>query len=104
MPNDILNDLFFGKIAPWENRPENIDEFRRLNQRLGQLSNTLEERLDKETQAILDQYISDRSDLESLLQYDSFKTGFRLGVCLSIRNCIKRAPKSTVPGQHRFGF
>lgn len=26
------------------------------------------------------------------------------GLCLSIRNCIKRAPKSTVPGQHRFGF
>lgn len=25
-------------------------------------------------------------------------------LCLSIRNCIKRAPKSTVPGQHRFGF
>ena len=25
-------------------------------------------------------------------------------VGLSIRNCIKRAPKSTVPGQHRFGF
>jgi len=25
-------------------------------------------------------------------------------VCLSIRNCIKRAPKSTVLGQHRFGF
>ena len=84
MPNDILNDLFFGKIVPWENRPENIEEFRRLNQRLGQLSNTLEERLDKETQAILDQYISDRSDLESLLQCDSFKTGFRLGVQLML--------------------
>ena len=27
-----------------------------------------------------------------------------LCLCLSIRNCIKRAPKSTVPGQHRFGF
>lgn len=72
MPNDILNDLFFGKIAPWENRPENTEEFRHLNQMLGQLSNTLEERLDKETQAILDQYISDRSDLESLLQYVPF--------------------------------
>ena len=84
MPNDILNDLFFGKIAPWENRPENMEEFRRLNQRLGQLSNTLEERLDKETQALLDQYISDRSDLESLLQCDSFKTGFRLGVQLML--------------------
>ena len=27
-----------------------------------------------------------------------------LALCLSIRNCIKRAPKSTVPCQHRFGF
>ena len=30
--------------------------------------------------------------------------GRMLNMCLSIRNCIKRAPKSTVPGQHRFGF
>ena len=29
---------------------------------------------------------------------------FGFPLCLSIRNCIKRAPKSTVPGQHRFGF
>lgn len=84
MPNNILNDLFFGKIVPWENRPENIEEFHRLNQQLSQLSDTLEERLDKETQVILDQYISDRSDLESLLQCDSFKTGFRLGVQLML--------------------
>ena len=87
MLNDILNDLFFGKIVPWENRPESIEEFRRLNQRLGQLSDTLEERLDKETQALLDQYISDRADLESLLQCDSFKTGFRLGVQLMLAAC-----------------
>lgn len=84
MPNNILNDLFFGKIVPWEDRPENIEEFRRLNQQLSQLSDTLEERLDKETQALLDQYISDRSDLESQLQCDSFKTGFRLGVQLML--------------------
>ena len=89
MLNDILNDLFFGKIVPWENRPESIEEFRRLNQRLGQLSDTLEERLDKETQALLDQYISDRADLESLLQCDSFKTGFRLGVQLMLAACKK---------------
>lgn len=89
MSNNILNDLFFGKIVPWENRPENIEEFRRLNQQLSQLSDTLEERLDKETQALLDQYISDRSDLESLLQCDSFKTGFRLGVQLILAACKK---------------
>lgn len=89
MPNDILNDLFFGKIVPWENRPENIEEFHRLNQRLGQLSDTLEERMDKETQALLDQYISDRADLESMLQFDSFQTGFRLGVQLMLAACKK---------------
>ena len=37
----------------------------------------------------------------SLFQLFTFLSGY---VCLSIRNCIKRAPKSTVPGQHRFGF
>ena len=89
MPYDILNDLFFGKIAPWEIRPENMEEFRRLNQRLGQLSDTLEERLDKETQALLDQYISDRADLESMLQCDSYRTGFRLGVQLMLAACKK---------------
>lgn len=84
MPNDILNDLFFGKIVPWENRPDNIEEFRRLNQKMGQLSDILKERLDKETQALLDQYISDRADMESLLSCESFKTGFRLGVQLML--------------------
>lgn len=89
MPNNILNDLFFGKIVPWEDRPENIEEFRRLNQQLSQLSDTLEERLDKETQALLDQYISDRADLESMFQCDSFKTGFRLGAQLMLAVCKK---------------
>ena len=81
---DILADFFYGKIVPWENRPDNIEEFRRLNQKMGQLSDVLEERLDKETQALLDQYISDRADMESLLSCDSFKSGFRLGVQLML--------------------
>ena len=33
-----------------------------------------------------------------------FATDYPDSLCLSIRNCIKRAPKSTVPSQHRFGF
>ena len=89
MPNDILSDLFFGKIVPWENRPEDIEEFHCLNQKLGLLSDAIENRLDTETQALLDQYISDRSDLEALLQFDSFKTGFRLGVQLMLEACKK---------------
>lgn len=82
--HDILSDFFYGKIVPWENYPDNNEEFRRLNQKMGQLSDVLEERLDKETQALLDQYISDRADMESLLSCNSFKTGFRLGVQLML--------------------
>lgn len=82
MPNDILADLFFGKIVPWEECPDDADTFHQLNQKMGQSSNALESRLDKETQALLDQYLSDRADMELLMTCASFKIGFRLGVQL----------------------
>ena len=41
------------------------------------------------TSEFLDQYISDRADLESMLQCDSFRTGFRLGVQLMLAACKK---------------
>ena len=78
MPNDILEDLFYGKINPWEDCPSRIEELRSLNQKMSQLSEILEERLDKETRSLLDQYLSNRADMETLLSCDSFKTGFRL--------------------------
>ena len=80
MPGDILEDLFYGKITPWEDCPGNTEELRGLNQKMSQLSEILEERLDKETRSLLDQYLSNRADMEALLSCDSFKTGFRLGV------------------------
>ena len=80
MPDDVLEDLFFGKIDPWENRPSKMEEFHLLNQKMSQLSAILEERLDKETRSLLDQYLSNRADMETLLSCNSFKTGFRLGI------------------------
>ena len=80
MPGDILEDLFYGKINPWEDCPSHIEELRELNQKMSQLSDILEERLDKETRSLLDQYLSNRADMEALLSCDSFKTGFRLGI------------------------
>ena len=47
---------------------------------MSQLSAILEERLDKETRSLLDQYLSNRADMETLLSCDSFKTGFRLSI------------------------
>ena len=84
MPGDILEDLFYGKINPWEDCPSHIEELRGLNKKMSQLSDILEERLDKETRSLLDQYLSSRASMESLLSCDSFKTGFRLGAQIMI--------------------
>ena len=80
MPGDILEDLFYGKINPWEDCPGHIEELRSLNQKMSQLSEILEKQLDKEPRSLLDQYLSNRADMEPLLSCDSFKTGFRLGI------------------------
>ena len=79
MPDDVLEDLFFGKIDPWENRPSNMEEFHLLNQKMSRLSDTLDELLDDEAKSLLDQYLSSRASMETLLSCDSFKTGFQLG-------------------------
>ena len=79
MPDDVLEDLFFGKIDPWENRPSNMEEFHLLNQKMSRLSDALDELLDDEAKSLLDQYLSSRASMETLLSCDSFKTGFRLG-------------------------
>ena len=52
MNDNILNDLFYGKIDPWEEHPTNIEEFRQLNQKMGQLSDVLESRLDDDTKEL----------------------------------------------------
>ena len=79
MPDDVLEDLFFGKIDPWENRPSNMEEFHLLNQKMSRLSDTLDELLDDEAKSLLDQYLSSRASMETLLSCDSFKTGCQLG-------------------------
>ena len=48
-----------------------------------------------------------KSEIKKIRKYitrHNITAQVRTALCLSIRNCIKRAPKSTVPGQHRFGF
>ena len=58
--------------------------------------------------AVILPFFSNKSNNSStVIQVNGNSNSIKQGnhkMCLSIRNCIKRAPKSTVPGQHRFGF
>ena len=82
MANDILNDLYYGQVAPWEQQLEDIDKLNELNHKMAELRDILNQRIDKETQELRNRYLSDRSEMEDLLALDRFKTGFRLGAQL----------------------
>ena len=82
MANDILNDLYYGQVTPWEQQLEDIDKLNELNHKMAELRDILNQRIDKETQELLNRYLPDRSEMEDLLALDRFKTGFRLGAQL----------------------
>lgn len=82
MAEDILEELFYGKIDPWEDGPHDKKTGRRLNHEMAELWSKIEKKADPETLELLEQYLVRRSDMSMLLQCDCFKTGFRLGVKL----------------------
>ena len=49
---------------------------------MAELRDILNQHIDKETQELLNRYLSDRSEMEDLLALDRFKTGFWLGAQL----------------------
>ena len=82
MAEDILSRLFYGQIDPWEDGPHDKEAGSKLNHEMSQLLESIEKKIDGETKELLEQYLVRRSDMSMMLQCDSFKTGFRLGIQL----------------------
>ena len=82
MAEDILSRLFYGQIDPWEDGPHDKEAGSKLNHEMSQLLESIEKKIDGATKELLEQYLVRRSDMSMMLQCDSFKTGFRLGVQL----------------------
>ena len=84
MAKDILEDLFYGQIDPWEDEPEDIETFRRLNREMAEIWSNIEQSADSDVLTLVESYAARRSDMAMLLQFERFKTGFRLGAQLYI--------------------
>lgn len=84
MAEDILSKLFYGQIDPWEDGPHDKEAGKNLNHEMSQLWESIEKKVDGEAKELLEQYLVRRSDMSMMLQCDSFKTGFRLGVQLML--------------------
>lgn len=82
MGQDILNQLYYGKIVPWENRNDKTPEMGPLGEQVDQDIERLEKLLDDEGKKVLERLLDNSAELERQMVCEGFKDGFRLGVQL----------------------
>ncbi len=84
MEQDILNELYYGHIVPWENRNDKTPEMEPYSEQADQDIQYLENLLDAEGKKVLERLLDNSAELERLQVCEGFKDGFRLGVQLVI--------------------
>lgn len=83
MEQDILNQLYYGKIVPWENQNDKTPEMEALSEQIDRDIESLKKLLDGEGKKILERLLDHSAELEQRLVCEGFKDGFRLGVQLT---------------------
>lgn len=82
MEQDILNELYYGHIVPWENQNDKTPEMELVSEQVDQDIECLEKLLDAEGKKVLERLLDNSAELERLQVCEGFKDGFRLGVQL----------------------
>lgn len=80
MEQDILNELYYGHIVPWENWNDKTPEMEPYSGQADQDIQYLETLLDDEGKKALERLLDNSAELERLMICEGFKDGFRLGV------------------------
>lgn len=85
MATDILDELFYGRLSPWEEIPKDDSAIAQLIHQQSEISVALEKSLGDSERKLLSQYTESRADLETLLYCHYFKKGFLMGVTFAER-------------------
>ena len=85
MPNDILDDLFYGQLAPWEEVPKDDEAVMNLMHRQAEASAKLDQSLGEADRQLLTRFTDLRSELELRLYCYYFKRGFCMGAAFTRR-------------------
>ncbi len=96
----ILEDLYFGNIAPYEKRMAASSEFRRLVKRATDCESQLTERLNEEEQKLLNVLTNAQQEIDSITAKETFILGFRLSVRL-MAECMDEDDGDLVDGGGR---
>lgn len=84
MEQDILSQLYYGHIVPWENQNDKAPEMEPFSDQVDKDIQCLEKLLDDEGKKVLERLLDNSAELERLLVCEGFKDGFRLGVQLVV--------------------
>lgn len=84
MEQDILDQLYYGKIIPWENHRGRTPEMDALSGQVDQDIQWLKSALDDKEKEVLGRLLENVSELERLQVCEGFKDGFRLGIQLVV--------------------
>ena len=85
MSHDILEELFYGRLSPWEEIPNDDPTIAELIHQQSEIRTTLEKTLADADRNQLSKYLESRADLEQKLYCHYFKIGFLLGASFSER-------------------
>ena len=78
----IIEDLYFGRISPYEMNISATPEYQKLKTLADRNENLLRESLSDEQKELLDKLIESVTDISSISERDMFINGFRLGMKL----------------------
>jgi len=96
----ILEDLYFGNIAPYNKQMAANSELRRLVKREADCESQLAERLNEEERQLLNVLTSAQQEIDSITVMENFILGFRLGVRL-MAECMDEADGDLLDGGGR---
>lgn len=79
MKLDILEQLYYGKIIPWEKNHEKSPRAKELIAKISEDIDILSENLPDEAMPVLERLLANRAELACISACGDFKEGFRLG-------------------------
>ena len=80
----IIEDLYYGRISPYEMSISATPEYQKLKALADRNEDLLRESLSDEQKLLLDKLIEFVTDISSISERDMFINGFRLGMKLMI--------------------
>lgn len=84
MEEDIIDQLYVGRIVPWERQVERSSEIEQYSDQVCEDIEYLQKQLDEVGKNVLERLLDNNSEVERFQIKESFKYGFRLGMQLVV--------------------